>query len=59
MDWANLIDSMLDDLNGTYVDKLRKFNSKSADVADNCDIECRKSFVCDFKQARSDYFIPC
>lgn len=50
---------MLDDLNGTNVDKLLKFNSKSADVTDNCDIECRKSFVCGFKQARSDYFIPC
>ncbi len=63
-DWGNLLDSMLMDLNGSLVEKLYKFYSSSADGLNFCEnskdlMECRKNFVCTFKQARSDKFIQC
>ena len=59
-DWSNLIDQALADLNGPLVDKMLAFYSKSSDIKNsNCDKVCRKKFLCKFKQARSDYFIPC
>lgn len=51
-DWDDLLNRMLKDLNGPLVDKLYKFSSKSSDVQDSCDLECRKRFVCDYKQNR-------
>ena len=58
-DWKNLIDEMLNDLNGPLVDKLYRYNVKLADNQPSCDTGCRKSFLCGFKQARSDNFISC
>jgi sphingomyelin phosphodiesterase len=58
-DWSNLIDRMLNDINGPLVDKLYNFYSKSADVQSPCDSNCRRSFVCGYKQARSRPLIPC
>lgn len=58
-DWSDLINKMLGDLNGPLVDKLLLFNSKSADVPINCDTNCRKNFVCGYKQAGPRPFIPC
>ena len=63
-DWGSLLDRMLMDLNGTLVSKLYEFYSSSADGWNFCDsakdqMDCRKSFVCTFKQARSDNFISC
>jgi len=57
--WANLLDEMLNDLNGSLVDKLLKYYTKSVDTNSKCDKICRKEFVCSFKQGRSDSFIPC
>lgn len=58
-DWDKLINYMLKDLNGPLVDKLYKYHVKSADGQKSCDLNCRRQFVCNFKQARSDRFIPC
>lgn len=57
--WANLLDEMLKDLNGPLVDKLLKYYTKSVDTNSKCDQNCRKGFVCGFKQGRSDSFVPC
>lgn len=48
-DWDDLLNKMLNDLNGPLVDKLWRFNSKLSDAQGNCDLECRKKFVCGFK----------
>ena len=58
-DWADLLDRMLVDLEGPLVDNLLLFNRKSADVKSDCNQDCRRGFVCDFKQARADSFVPC
>lgn len=58
-DWANLIDSIIKDLNGPLFDKVYKYYSKSSDAQQNCDDKCRIKFICDFKEARSDGNIPC
>ncbi len=48
-DWADLIERMLGDLNGPLVDKLLLFNAKMADIPINCDLTCRRNFVCGYK----------
>lgn len=58
-DWNSLIESLSNDLNNPIVDKMIKYYSKSATQNSNCDDSCRKSFLCKFKQARSDFFIKC
>ena len=58
-DWNNLINYMLNNLNSPLVDNILKFYTKSADVISPCDNNCRKNFLCGFKQARSDSFVPC
>ena len=50
---------MLNNLNSPLVDNILKFYTKSADVISPCDNNCRKNFLCGFKQARSDSFVPC
>ncbi len=56
-DWADLIERMLADLNGPLVDKLLKYNIKMADVPINCDLNCRRDFVCGYKFHATQ--IPC
>lgn len=58
-DWSDLIDRMLADINGPLVDKLLKFHTKSSDVKTECDSDCRRAFVCKFKQARPGSLISC
>ena len=58
-DWGKLLEDMLSDLDGGLVEKLYAFYSSSADNYENCDLKCKKAFVCTFKQARSDNFIAC
>jgi hypothetical protein len=57
--WADLLDEMLKNLNSPLVDKLLTYYSKSVDSNSKCDQNCRKEFLCGFKQGRSDSFIPC
>ena len=58
-DWNNLLDEMLDNLNGDLSTKMWRFYSKSSDTFPECDLNCRKKLLCSFKQSRSDSFIPC
>jgi sphingomyelin phosphodiesterase len=57
--WTNLVDEMLADLDGVKVRKAVEYYSKSSDDFPKCDLECRKSLICGFKQSRSDNFINC
>jgi hypothetical protein len=61
-DWADLLDRILADLNGPLFEKLYQFYWKSsgAEARPKCDdTQCRKEFVCKFKQARPDDLIDC
>lgn len=58
-DWDNLVNTMLNDLNGLLVDKLYTYYTKSSDSGSKCDTDCRKALLCDFKQARSINYIKC
>lgn len=54
-----LVEKMTNDPFGDNANKLFKFYSKSADGFSECDLECRKKILCNFKQSRSDQFIKC
>ena len=58
-DWSDLVDQVSQNPNGTLLNKLYKFSSKLSDYAKTCDLNCKKSFACHFKQARYEDFIPC
>jgi sphingomyelin phosphodiesterase len=59
VEWDYLLNKMLNDVNGTLVDKLYAFYNKKSDSATSCDTECRRSLLCGFKQARSVDYIKC
>lgn len=58
-DWNDLLDKMLEKLEGPLTDKMIKYYSKSSESFPDCDYFCRKKLICSFKQSRSDDFIPC
>ena len=58
-EWNNLIETLWNDVHNPLFDILYKHFSKSFDKEINCDFKCRRSFLCKFKQARSDFFIKC
>ncbi|CAF0747954.1 unnamed protein product [Brachionus calyciflorus] len=58
-EWNELIERLWNNLEDPLFDKIYKFYSKSYDLAKSCDLNCRKSFICKFRQARSDYSIKC
>ena len=59
-DWADLIEYMLTNLESPLVDALYSYYYKKSDAAPSCDFNCRKAFVCHFKQAQTGSpAIPC
>ena len=58
-DWSELVDLITSNLDGPLANMVYKFYSKSSDAFLECDENCRKSLFCGFKQAKSEYFIPC
>ena len=51
--WNNLINQMLNDLNGTLTNKFYKYYQKSSDAAPYCDSICRIDWLLSYKNARS------
>jgi len=58
-DWSRMIDQALQDLDGPIFNYLFTYFVKSSDISRDCDSDCKVQFLCSFKQARSDNFIPC
>jgi len=58
-DWNNLLNKILNDLDGQLANDIYKYYTKSSDLADKCDTDCKKNLICDFKQARSIDYIKC
>jgi hypothetical protein len=53
-DWDNLIQRMQNDINGPLMSSAYTYYTKSYANGTNCDHNCRRNLLCNFKTARSD-----
>ncbi|CAF4684401.1 unnamed protein product [Rotaria socialis] len=53
-DWNDLIDRLKNDIDGPLMSSIYKHYTKSYKDGSQCDHECRRKLLCDFKTARSD-----
>jgi hypothetical protein len=53
-DWDNLIQRMQNDINGTLMSSAFTYYTKSYSSGANCDRNCRRQLLCNFKTARAD-----
>ena len=53
-DWHELVERLKTNLNGTLMDSIYRFYTKSASNGTECNINCRRGLLCDFVTDRSE-----